>query len=42
MVKITKILMVMVTIMLLGLGFFNTSFAQTQRNPVLEFCTGTW
>lgn len=32
----------MITLMALGLGVADYAFSQTQRNPVLEFCTGTW
>lgn len=29
-------------LLMLGLGALNIGYAQTQRNPVLEFGTGTW
>jgi hypothetical protein len=29
-------------LLVLGFGFLNIAFSQTQRNPVIEFCTGTW
>lgn len=34
--------LLMVTLMAMGLGLADYAFSQTQRNPVLEFCTGTW
>lgn len=34
-------LMVLV-LLAIGLGLTQDLQAQTQRNPVLEFCTGTW
>ena len=43
--KRTKILqrwIIVVTLLTLGFGLFNTVLSQTQRNPVIEFCTGTW
>jgi len=29
-------------LLVLGFGFLNIAMSQTQRNPVIEFCTGTW
>ena len=31
-----------VILLAMGLGLTQHVQAQTQRNPVLEFCTGTW
>lgn len=36
------ITLLMIALMALGLGVADYAFSQTQRNPVLEFCTGTW
>ncbi len=41
-VKILQNWVILVALLILGLGLFNFTFSQTQRNPVLEFCTGTW
>jgi len=41
-VKILQKWVIIIALMTLGAGFFNAAMSQTQRNPVLEFCTGTW
>ena len=40
--KILQKWVIIVALLTLGLGLFNSVLSQTQRNPVLEFCTGTW
>ncbi len=37
-----QILAIVVSIIISALAFSQDIFAQTQRNPVLEYCTGTW
>lgn len=41
---ITKLglMLLLLTVIAMGLGVADYAFSQTQRNPVLEFCTGTW
>lgn len=40
-IKLTSIIS-SVFILILFFGSLQVLFSQIQRNPVLEFCTGTW
>jgi hypothetical protein len=42
--KITKFGITLVLVFGVAIGLFSISntYGQNQRNPVLEFCTGTW
>ncbi|MFZ0391147.1 MAG: hypothetical protein WAN36_11880 [Calditrichia bacterium] len=35
-------MLMLLTIFFTLFGSINITYAQTARNPVLEFCTGTW
>jgi hypothetical protein len=40
--KKVGLMLLLLTVIAMGLGVADYAFSQTQRNPVLEFCTGTW
>lgn len=35
-------IVLMLFVVFVGFVWVNAGYGQTQRNPVLEFCTGTW
>jgi hypothetical protein len=41
-IKKLGLTLLIVVVVAMGLGVADYAFSQTQRNPVLEFCTGTW
>lgn len=41
-IKKLGLMLLLLTVIAMGLGVADYAFSQTQRNPVLEFCTGTW
>lgn len=41
-IKKLGLTLLLLAVIAMGLGVADYAFSQTQRNPVLEFCTGTW